>query len=82
MITRKVPTGDRKAVIRLTAKYRQFREQRDQLSALEAKIHDQLDQYEKALIRETRKPLAFLAIRPKMSDRFKPAMQSRHSRKT
>ncbi len=82
MITRKVPVGEKKTVVRLTAQYRQFREQRDQLSALEAQIRDHLDQYEKALIRETRKPLSFLAIRPKMSAKFKPALQTRRSPKS
>jgi hypothetical protein len=82
MITRKVPAGETKTVLRLTAKYRQFREQRDQLSALEVKIQDHLDQYEKALIRETRRPLSFLAIQLKMSAKLKPALQTDHSRKT
>ena len=80
-VTRKVPAGESKRVIKLTENYRQFREQRGQLTALELKIQDRLDQYEKALIEEVRKPLSFLAIPPRLSARNKSALQTRQPRR-
>jgi hypothetical protein len=80
-VTRKVPAGESKRVIKLTENYRQFREQRGQLAALELKIQDRLDQYEKALIEEVRKPLSFLAISPRLSARNKSALQTRQPRR-
>jgi hypothetical protein len=80
-VTRKVPAGESKPVIKLTENYRQFREQRGQLTALELKIQDRLDQYEKALIEEVRKPLSFLAIPPRLSVRNTPALQTRQPRR-
>ena len=81
MITRKVGAADRKLVVKLTGNYRQFCEQRRQLTALEAKIQDHLDHYEKALIHQTRKPLAFLAISSGMQPKNKPALQTRRLRR-
>jgi hypothetical protein len=81
MITRKVAAAERKPVVKLTNNYRQFCEHRRQLSALEVKIQDRLDQYEKALIHETRKPLAFLAIPSRMPAKNKPALQTRRPRR-
>lgn len=79
IVTRKVPLGESKQVIRLTQSYRQFREQRRQLTALELKIQDRLDQYEKALIQEVRKPLSFLAIPSRMSVKNSQALQTRQT---
>jgi hypothetical protein len=81
MVTRKVAAAERKPVVKLTGNYRQFCEQRRQLSALEEKIQDRLDQYEKALLHEARKPLAFLAIPPRLSAKNKPALQTRRPRR-
>lgn len=60
MMTRKVGASEQKAVIKLTDTYKRFYEQRRELTALEAQIQDRLDDYEKALINETRKPLGLL----------------------
>ena len=81
IITRKVPVGESKLVIKLTQNYRHFREQRRQLAALELKIQDRLDQYEKALVQQVRKPLSFLAIPPRMSGKNTPTLQTRQTRR-
>lgn len=80
-LTRKVPAAEIKHVVKLTKNYRSFRRQRRQLAALESRIQDRLDQYEKALIREVRKPLSFLALPPQMSARTTAALQERPSRR-
>jgi hypothetical protein len=67
LTTRKVPSDYIKRVIKLTQNYRQFRSRRRKLTTIEARVQDLLDQYEKALIAEARKPLCFLALTPKMS---------------
>ena len=61
MMTRKVGVLEQQAVIKLTGAYKRFCEQRQQLGALDQQIQDRLDDYEKALIGETRKPLGLLA---------------------
>ena len=81
-ITRKVPAREIKLVLKLTKNYRGFRRQRRQLVAVESRIQDRLDQYEKALIREVRKPLSFLALAPQLSTKATTALQKRQSRKT
>src|SRR5512146_2272073 len=50
MMTRKVGASEQKAVIKLADAYKRFCEQRRQLTALELKIQNHLDDYEKALI--------------------------------
>jgi hypothetical protein len=80
-ITRKVPAAEREHVAHLTNSYRQFREQRGQLSTLQMKIQDGLDQYEKALIQAVRGALSFLAFPSGMSAKSKTALQARRSRK-
>lgn len=59
-VTRKVPAAQKDQVAKLTDNYRQFREQRRRLTALASEIEQCLDQYEKALTEEVRRPLAFL----------------------
>jgi len=80
-ITRKVPAAEIKHVLQLTKNYRGFRRQRRQLVDLESKIQDQLDQYEKALVREVRKPLSFLALGPQVSAKTTTVLQKRQSTK-
>jgi len=82
MITRKVGVTERKSVIKLTDNYRQFSEQRRQLSALQLQIQDRLDQYEKVLINRTRKPLRFLAIPSPLSVKTRSPLQTRRRRRT
>jgi len=60
MMTRKVGTSERKAVLKLTDAYKRFGEQRRELTALHQQIQDRLDAYEKKVIRRTRKPLGLL----------------------
>jgi hypothetical protein len=82
MITRKVAATERKTVTKLTDSYRQFSELRRELSNLESEIQDRLDQYEKALIKETRKPLGFTPNPLPMSAKTKSALQTRRPRHT
>jgi len=60
MMTRKVRASERKAVLKLTDAYKRFAEQRRELTALHQQIQDRLDDYEKNVIRRTRKPLGLL----------------------
>ena len=76
IITRKVPAGEAREIIKLTDNYRRFRAQRGQAAALDIKIQERLDQYEKVLIREVRKPLFFLAIPSKVSAKNRSALQT------
>lgn len=67
LTTRKVPPESTERVIQLTDNYRQFRSRRRQLLSLQGQIQEMLDDYEKALINQTRKPLTFLAVEEKTS---------------
>ena len=80
MKTRKVRVSEQKAVIKLTATYKQFCKQRQQLSNLDQQIHDRLDDYEKALIGETRKPLGLLASKARLSAKQQSALQTHRHR--
>ena len=75
-ITRKVPASEREQVLQLTDNYRQFREQRRQVVALDIAIQNCLDQYETTLINEIRQPLSFLALRRRKSAKIKPSLQA------
>ena len=66
-VTRKVPPTEKDRVAKLTHNYRQFRQQRGRLTALASQIEECLDQYEKALTQEVRRPLAFLRSSAKLS---------------
>jgi hypothetical protein len=79
--TRKVPTEQIQRVIELTQNYRQFRSQRRKLTALEARVKDLLDQYERALVAEARQPLSFLGLSSKMSAGTDRRRQTRGNRK-
>jgi hypothetical protein len=81
MITRKVGATERKAVVKLTDNYRQFAEQRRQLTTLELQIQQHLDHYEKALIRETRKPLGLLPTPAPMSVKTHSPLQTRRAKR-
>lgn len=82
MVTRKVGVADRKTVVKLTGKYRQFIEQRRQLTALELQIQEHLDQYEKALIGETRKPLGLTPNPVGLSVKTQTPLQTRRAQRT
>ena len=77
MMTRKVGASERKAVSKLTAAYKCFGEQRRQLTALELQIQERLDDYEKALIRESQKLLGLLPGRTPLSVKKRPPLQTR-----
>ena len=81
LTTRKVPAQQLEQMNELTENYRQFRSQRRKLTALEVKIQDLLDQYQKTLIAEARKPLSFLALTSKMSARNQNRQQTQPDRK-
>ena len=80
MMTRKVGASEQKAVIKLTATYQQFCKQRQQLSNLDQQIQDRLNDYEKALIRETRKPRGLLAPKGPLSAKKRSALQTHRHR--
>jgi hypothetical protein len=80
-VTRKVPAAEKDQVAKLTNNYRQFREQRRKLTALEAQIEECLDQYEKALTEEVRRPLAFLTSSTQLSGRRRRRLQVQESGK-
>jgi hypothetical protein len=82
MVTRKVAATERKTVLKLTDNYRKFCEQRRRLNKLEIQLQERLDQYEKALINKTRKPLGFLPTSSLMSVKIKSPMQTRRIRRT
>jgi hypothetical protein len=77
----KVPAAQKDQVAKLTDNYRQFREQRRKLTALEAQIEECLDQYEKVLTEEVRRPLAFLTSSTQLSGRRRRRLQVRESGK-
>ncbi len=81
MVTRKVGVKERKTVAKLTDNYRQFAEQRRLLTVLELQIQEHLDQYEKALISETRKPLGLLPTPAPMSAKTHSPLQTRPNRR-
>lgn len=80
-VTRKVPAAEQDQVAKLTDNYRQFREQRRKLTALEAQLEECLDQYEKALTEEVRRPLAFLTSSTQLSGQRRRRLQVRGSGK-
>lgn len=82
MMTRKVGAAEQKAVIQLTENYKQFSEQRQQLTALQLQIKQRLDAYEEALINQTRKPLGFTAKKSPLSAKNKSALQTRQRRRS
>ena len=81
MMTRKVGTSEQKTVIKLTDTYKRFSAQRRQLIALEQQIEKRLDDYEKALINETRKPLGLLPRRSPLSVKNKSPLQTGRARR-
>jgi hypothetical protein len=77
MMTRKVGTAERKAVLKLTEAYKRFGEQRRQLTALHQQIQDRLDDYEKAIVRQSRKPLGLLPRKAPLSAKSQSSLQTR-----
>lgn len=80
MMTRKVGASERKTVLRLTDAYQQFWEQRGELGALHRQIQDRLDDYEKAVINQSRKPLGLLPPKPALSAERRSPLQTRRPR--
>ena|SRR5256885_7547523 len=76
MMTRKVGASEQKAIIQLTDAYKRFSEQRRHLTVLEHQIQDKLDNYEKALIHETRKPLGLLPRKSPLSVKNQSPLQT------
>lgn len=77
MMTRKVATTEQKAVLKLTQAYKQFGEQRRKLTALHLQIQDRLDDYEKAIVRQSRKPLGLLPRKAPLSAKSQSPLQTR-----
>ena len=80
MMTRKVGTAERKAVLKLTEAYKRFGEQRRELIALHQQIQDRLDDYEKAIVRQSRKPLGLLPRKAPLSAKSQSPLQTRRLR--
>jgi hypothetical protein len=80
MMTRKVGASERKAVLKLTGAYKRFGQQRRELTALHQQIQDRLDDYEKAVIRQSRKPLGLLPRKPSLSAKSQSPLQTRRPR--
>jgi Family of unknown function (DUF6788) len=80
MMTRKVGVSERKAVAKLTDAYKMFGEQRGQLTALHQHIQDLLDDYEKAVVRQSRKPLGLLPPKAPLSAKTRSPLQTRRLR--
>jgi hypothetical protein len=62
MMTRKVPAQQIDEIVGLTQSYRKFRSLRRKFFGLEGKIQALLDQYEKSLVAQARRPFAFLPL--------------------
>jgi len=75
MVTRKVGASAKKAVVKLTDNYKRFCEQRRALSDLERQIQNRLDDHEKALIHETRKPLGLFPRTSPLSAKNRRSLQ-------
>ena len=80
MVTRKVGVSERKAVATLTDAYKMFGEQRRELTALHQRIQDRLDDYEKAVVRQSRKPLGLLPRKASLSPKNQSTLQTRRLR--
>jgi hypothetical protein len=80
MVTRKVGASEQKAVIKLTDAYKRFGEQRRELTALHEQIQNRLDDYEKAVVRQSRKPLGLLPGKASLSAKNQSPLQTRRPR--
>jgi hypothetical protein len=80
MMTRKVRASERKVVLKLTDAYKQFCEQREELTALHQQIQERLDAYEKSVINRTRKSLGLLPQKPRLSAKNQSPLQTRRPR--
>ena len=80
-LTRKVPASEQDQIAKLTENYREFQKQRLKLTELASTIERSLDQYEKTLTEEVRRPLAFLQSSAKLSGPRKRPRQVRGSGK-
>lgn len=76
MMTRKVGASERKVVLKLTEAYKQFGQQRRQLTALHQQIQDRLDDYEKAAVHQTRKLLGLLPGTTSLSAKTQTPLQT------
>jgi|WetSurSiteA1Bulk_404760.scaffolds.fasta_scaffold205541_1 hypothetical protein len=80
MMTRKVGAAERPAVTKLTARYKQFCEQRRQLTDLEAQIQNHLDEHAAALIRQGQKVLGLSISKSPKTTKTQSTMQTRRTR--
>jgi hypothetical protein len=80
MVTRKVGASEQKTVIKLTEAYKRFGDQRRELTALHQQIQDRLDDYEKAVVRQSRKPLGLLPGKSSLSAKSRSPLQTRRPR--
>ncbi len=80
MMTRRVGAAERPAVTKLTARYKQFCEQRRQLTNLAAQIQNHLDQHEAALIKQGQKALGLSISKSPKTTKTKSIVQKRRTR--
>jgi len=79
-MTRKVGSAERKSVLKLTEAYKRFGEQRRELTALHQQIQDRFDDFEKAVVRQSRKPLGLLPQKQPLSAKTQSPLQTRRLR--
>jgi hypothetical protein len=80
MMTRKVGASERKTVLELTNAYKRFGEQRRELTALHQQIQDRLDDYEKVVVRQSRRPLGLLPRKASLTAKSRSSLQKRQLR--
>jgi hypothetical protein len=80
MMTRKVGTSERKVVLKLTKAYKEFGEQCRELTALHQQIQDRLDDYERAVVQQSRRPLGLMPEKASLSTKSQTPLQTRRPR--
>jgi len=69
MSTRKVPAEQVERIKELTANYRKFRRHRRELLELHRQLQETLTRFEATVTEQTRNPLSFLALTPKIASK-------------
>jgi len=72
MNTRKVPAEQVDRIQELTGQYRRFRKQRRALVRAQKQLLETIAQLESSVNQQTRKPLSYLSLTPKMAGKSTP----------
>ena len=81
MITRKVPEDQIVRVQELTGQYRRFRKGRRELVHVQKQLIETLAKLESAVNEQTRKPLSYLAITPKIAPKTRTSARKPRQKK-